>query len=252
MNVADDFKLLVPCGYGPTLAAKGTIGARPDIQIVGGRETCVRSKLPRTLDRLTFNFPRKFLQLNRQHEEFIQNFYHQGEFFVVTTTLRDWLTTRLPNALEIAPIDVRHHDGTRAAEIYFAVKVTRTIDCIDPKSSYRRWADRSPNPSQFSDNLTTYDLGPEVADEFANCDGGKYISYPYVGVVREVRLMESRIPADACLFRPAFWPEALILTSSFAEQLARQCAGGTLGYYFWTLSLSSPELDLGDLHKALR
>jgi hypothetical protein len=189
--------------------------------------------------------------ISKNWREFVQNFYHQDEFFVVTERLRDFLVDRLPNSLEIADIDIRHHDGSLPQHAYFAVKVTRTIDCVDAqKSVWTHWSSERPRP--FAEGITTYELGPEVAPEFANVDGYKYVSYPHWNHAHKVHLIESNIPPDAQLFRPAFWPSALIVTSEFATELERQCQGGSSGYYFWTLPLDSPNKEYNDLLRVLR
>jgi Immunity protein family (Imm11) len=145
MITSSDFRLMVQSGFGLSLKGNGPIGARPDISIVNGSFDCARYALPRSLDRLTFTFP-VFVEGNGRRREIIQNFYYMNDFFVVATDLRDFLVGRLPNALDVARVHVRHQDGTPASDTFFAVKVTRTIDCIDAHSSlHKSWPDE-PKP----------------------------------------------------------------------------------------------------------
>jgi hypothetical protein len=240
---------MVQSGYGWGLKGSGPIGARPDIGIVNGSFDCARHVLPRNLDRLTFTFP-VLVETNGRSKEIVQNFYFLNDFFVVATDLRDFLVARLPNALEVARIDVRHQDGASPKETYFAVKVIRTIDCIDAQGSlHKNWPDEL---RPFAEQITSYELGPEVADEFANVDGSRYASYPYFRGVQKLRLKEDLIPSNAHLFRPTLWPGHLLISAAFAEGLEQRCSGGSKGYYFWTLPLDNPSQEYDKLLHALR
>jgi uncharacterized protein DUF1629 len=173
-------------------------------------------------------------------QEIVQNFYHQGEYFVVTTSILDFLLENIPSGLDIAEVDVRHDDGRVASEKYFAVKVVRTIDCVDPSASLANISVLSNQVVPFEQAMVSFDLDEKAAAEFANVEGRKYVSYPHWHSVKKLELVESRIPRDAVLFQPALWPNHMLVTPFFAEKLERRCAGGARAYYFWTLGLAAP------------
>jgi hypothetical protein len=249
MRPAGDFRLMAR-GYAHDLKVSGPIGARPDTRIVNGLFECARVTLPRRLDRMTFSFPTAPIGPKGSSVELVQNFYYLDGFFVVTAQLRDFFVARLPNAIEVARVQMHHSNGTPADDAYFAIKVTKTIDCIDAQRSlHKSWPDEA---RPFAEKITSYELGPEVADEFANVGGSRYASYPNFRGVQKLYLREELIPSDAHLFRPAVWPGHLLISASFAEALEERCTGGTKGYYFWALSLDNPSKEYDELLHALR
>jgi hypothetical protein len=251
--VGSSLKLLVPCGYGVELKVAGPVGVRPDTRIVAHRDWCERVRLPQSLDRMTFTFPRSPHPLPAyDNKELIQNFYHHGEFFVVTAPLLDFLRKAIPGGLESVPIDVRHDDGRPAEEPYFAAKVVRTIDCIDRKASRAMVNFSSKDTVPFDQAIVSLDLGEAAAVEFANADGGKYASFPNWYNATKVQLIEERIPPDVAAFQPALWPNHVLTAQWFARDLEDRCRGGTRGYYFWTLDLANPSAGHRELMQALR
>src|SRR5260370_2884729 len=128
-----EFRLLGPSHYGATLNVAGPLGMRPDTEMVESTQRCERIGLPQSLSRLTFTFRRASHPWPAYDKrEIVQNFYHQGEYFVVTSSILDFLRENIPSDLDIAEVDVRHDDGRAASERYFAVKAVRIIDCVDP------------------------------------------------------------------------------------------------------------------------
>lgn len=251
--MSTDFKLFVPSGYGERLHVSGSLGARPDVELVGGESACRRSRLPGALSEMTFTFRRTSHPLPEYDRvEKIQNFYYYDDFFVVTKSLKDFFHDSTGGELAVLPVDVRHDDGTAAGEPYFAVKVTRTIDCMDLAASTARrsWLGSDLVPLETS--MISFSLRPEVAAEFANVDGDKYVSLPPRGRVHSIKLVDSRIPSDAVLFQPTLWPGHLIAASSFLEALAERCLGGTQGYYAWGLDLDDVDGSHQKLMHALR
>jgi hypothetical protein len=161
-------KLMVQCPYGNSLTVSGPIGARPDTRILGLRNPeCARSTLPSFLDGLLFTFPRI------RDREIVQNFYHHDDFFVGTRPILDFFQEHVPAGLEISAVTVRHDDGSASEEPYFAIKVTRTIDCIDPVNSF---AGRDAN-IPFPDMITQCELDATCAAEYANVGKTRYVSY---------------------------------------------------------------------------
>jgi hypothetical protein len=250
--MSNSFKLLVPCGYGSELKVAGPLGIRPDTRFVSLRQ-CERVGLPRSLDRSTFIFPRLPHAFPAYADkEIIQNFYHQGEYFVVTASLLEFLRKKIPDGLQTAPLDVRHDDGREADEPYFAAKIARTIDCIDRAASMAKINFMAKESVPFERAMVSFDLGEEAAREFANAEGAKYVSFPSWHEATMVRLMEERIPSNVAVFQPTFWPNHLLTTRSFADELESRCRGGTRGYYFWTLGLDNPSTEHNELMRSLR
>jgi len=247
-------KLLIPCGYGAELKAAGPLGVRPDAKFVSDWDWFGRAHLPRSLGRLTFTFRRAPHALPAfDNREIVQNFYHHGDYFIVTEALVEFLREVIPTGLEIVALDVRHDDGQAAAESYFAVKIVRTIDCIDRSASIMTTTYPEKKTATFEQAMVSFDLGEETAGEFANADGGKFVSFPTWHSATTVKLIEGRIPADAVAFQPAFWPNHLLVTQRFADELENRCrGGGTRGYYFWTLDLAKPSAAYGELFHMLR
>jgi hypothetical protein len=232
--MASNFKLLIPSSYGNYLDASGPIGARPDIRIVGARDECLPSRLPRWISGMTFTFRR----IPRYDQEVVQSLYHYGDFFIASESVKDFLIRSANGEAEAARVDVRHDDGKSAAEAYFAVKILRTIECIDLKKSMANQG-YGDAPVSFEENLVSLTLAPEIAAEFANVDGVKYVSCPNWYRSKSITLIESRIPADATVFQPALWPGHLIATSDFESELASRCSTVS-GCLPWMLDLSDP------------
>jgi hypothetical protein len=245
--------LLVPCGYGAELKAAGPLGTRPDVKFVSDWDWFARSHLPRSLGRMTFTFrrmPHVFPGLDNR--EIVQNFYHHGDYFIVTEPLVEFLRKAIPGGVETVAIDVRHDDDRAAGEPYFAAKIVRTVDCIDPSASMASFTWPEKKTMTFKQGMVAFDLGEEAAREFANVDGSRYVSFPNWHNATTVRLVEGRAPVDAVAFQPALWPGHLLVTQQFAEELQDCCRGGTPGYYFWTLDLAKPSADYSDLLRSLR
>ena len=251
--MSSSLKLLVPCGYGAELKAVGPLGMRPDAKFVSDWDWFGRAHLPRSLDGLTFTFRRVPHALpGLDNREIVQNFYHHGDYFIVTEALVEFLREAVPTGLETVALDVRHDHGQAAAEPYFAAKIVRTIDCIDRSASVMTTTYPEKKVRTFEQAMVSFDLGEEAAMEFANADGGKYVSFPTWHNATTVKLIEGNIPADAVAFQPAFWPNHLLVTQRFADELENRCRGGARGYYFWTLDLARPSAAYGELLHMLR
>lgn len=254
--MARDYQLLVPAAYGTRLKVTGTLGAIPDTDIVDGPSRCRRSTLPSSLDRLTFQVFDPPHPLWRPPPRAIQNFYHLGDFFLASGRPKDLLKRRLGGGLQVKEVDMRYQDGSRVPEPYFALKVVRTVDCIDPGRSFcsRRLPDGKEQMIPFTELTVSYSLHEQLVPEFANVEGGIYRSFPTSSLfdVAKVTLIDSAIPTDAALFQPAFWPAWLLVSPDFAESLAWACEGGTMGYYFWTLDLENVGRSHHELMHALR
>lgn len=242
-GAARDFQLLVPSHYGNSLAASGPIGARPDIRMVRAQDECAPSRLPRWVTDMKFTFRRMSHALpGLDGQEIVQNIYHYDDFFIASETIRNFLVRIAGGEAEAVRVDVRHDDGRSPREAYFAVKILRTIDCIDLTKSLvnRGHPAFREDIVTFEQDLTSLDLTPELASEFANVDGTKYVSCPRWQRAKSITLIESRIPADTTVFQPAFWPGHLIATEDFDSELASLCSGVSLGYCSWRLRLSDP------------
>ena len=226
------FKLFSAPLHPRPLTISGAVGAKPDTDLYPGGDTCRRSELPVHLRHLTFT------SCEMGTEDTLKNFYHLGEFFIVSESMRSFLVSKLGEIFRAERVDIRHRSGKLPDEPYFAVKVIRTIDCVDPDSSFKVVSFVTQALRSFSDSKTEYELTDSLKPEFANTDRGTYLSYPeYHYQIRTVRLIEDRIPADALLFRPKFWPGQLIIDTTFIEVLAAACRGGAMGYYFWAFDL---------------
>lgn len=255
LGPARDFQLLIPSPYGNSLAVSGPIGARPDIRMVGAQDECAPSRLPRWVTDVQFTFRRMSHPLpGLDGQEIVQNIYHYDDFFIASETIRNFLVRISGGEAEAVRVDVRHDDGRSPGESYFAVKILRTIDCIDlAKSMARRgYAGLNEHSVPFDQDLTSLSLTSELAPEFANVDGAKYVSCPRWQRARSITLIESRIPADTTVFQPAFWPGHLIATEDFDSELATLCSGVSLGYCSWRLPLSDPRGAHMELMRDLR
>lgn len=248
------FKLLVPASYGNKLKISGPLGATPDIGMVGGQDRCARSTLPSLLDQWTFQVIPSSNEVYKPPPTAILTFYHLGDFFVVSDRMRDLLDRRLgKDALQVQAIDMRYQDGSRVPQPYFALKVVHTIDCIDAAQSFCTRSFMSDEHTvPFAEMMDSYTLAESLAPEFSNAAGGTYRSFPPFHRVGKVGLIDSAIPSDAALFRPAFWPACLLVHKSFAETLSWACEGGAMGYYFWTLDLENVSRSYRELMHALQ
>lgn len=243
LGPARDFQLLIPSSYGNTLKASGPVGPRPDIRLVGAQDECAPSSLPRWVAEMKFTFRRMSHPLPEMDgQEIVQNVYHYDDFFIASETIRNFLVRIAGGEAEVARVDVRHDDGRSPREAYFAVKILRTIDCIDLTRSManRGYVGLNEDLVPFEQDLTSLHLTSELASEFANVDGAKYVSCPRWQRAKSITLIESRIPADTTVFRPALWPGHLIATKDFDSELASLCSGVSLGYCSWRLPLSDP------------
>lgn len=243
LGPARDFQLLIPSSYGNSLVASGPTDARPDIRMVRAWDEYAPSRLPRWIADMKFTFRRMSHPLpGLDGQEIVQNIYHYDDFFIASEMVKDFLVRIAAGEAEAVRVDVRHDDGRSAGEAYFAVKILRTIDCIDLTKSM---ANRG-HPSfredlvPFEQDLISLNLTSELAPEFANVDGVKYVSCPPWQRAKSITLIESRIPADTAVFQPAFWPGHLIATEEFDSELASLCSGVSLGYCSWRLPLSDP------------
>lgn len=245
------FKLLVPAWYGSKLSVSGKIGPMPDTSILGGYGHCVRSRLPSFLDSLVFTF-----RTPHPYPEVVQNFYWFSDFFIVSHTMKEFMLDVLPKAdVEVREVCVQHGDGTPAAEPYFALKIIKMIDCIDPVLSTGLIAPFSSSKElkPFSELTTIYELEAGLTAEFANRDGTHYVSYPQTcNQIQNVHLNEGEIPRGLSLFQPAFWPGFLIVEVDFGRVLESHCTGGSRGYYFWMLNLKGANQSHRELMHALR
>ena len=228
------YKLMVPSDR-PNIKVSGRIGIVPDVEIVGGWYRCARSTLPSSLSRLTFQvFFQPLGPYKPPPPTTIQNFYHLDDFFVVSRQMKEFIESRLCGGVETQAIDMRYRDGNPVPEPYFALKIVRTIDCIDPQQSlFHDYGIGKDVP--FSERTATYELNDALAPEFANAGARQYRSFPPLRHTTKLHLVESAIPSDALLFTPAFWPGQLLVSIEFAKELANACTGGTPGYYFWTI-----------------
>jgi hypothetical protein len=239
------FQVLVPCPYGFRPDISGPIVAAPGITAFGTDVRCVRWHLPKSIGRLLHIFPKK---PPGSAGDVVRNFFHMDDYFVVDDSLKDFFVEQLSTDVEVAAIDMRHHDGRPAGEPYFAVKVVRTIECV---ASDRSLAVYKGELFPFAQRVANFELAKELAAEFANAGDSRYVAYPHFGISRELHLNEERIPPGTSLFQPTYWPGALIVTPEFAKQLGERCDGGG-GYDFWTLDQGNVGKAYFDLSWALR
>jgi hypothetical protein len=250
------FKLMVPNyesmapphGYARRFRLEGAIGGTPDTKLIAV-DRCHRSTLPPFLDSLVFNFV-------REHPEFpirVQNFYHLGDFFVVSDTLKTFLQTRAGCAFEARAIRTKHPEN-KETERFWAMKVATQVDCILPDQSF---AGRSfdlqgvGDGQSFSDLAIEIKLSADIAPYFANRGTDTYYAYPALGV-GPVSVDFSSVPRGVKLFQPLYWPSFLVIDSSFSNELEKQCSGGALGYYFWTLGFDDVSKEYQETMHALR
>jgi hypothetical protein len=242
------FKLLVPSNS-PGIGISGRVGSVPDTGILSGaNHGCARSCLPRYIDDLIFTAAPKELR----------NFYiaqeSSGYFFIVSHGLKEFLRQKFSSCdIEIASVRLRHKNGTSVEEPYFAIKILKTIDCIDAENSIGRQAIWGDDRLPFNKCTVSYELGESVAADFANVDQTKYVSYPSsTSQIFNVSLRHSVIAPQDYLFYPKLWPGFLVIDETFGRALEQLCFGGNPGYYFWMLDLNNVCESHNQLQIALR
>jgi hypothetical protein len=242
-----NFKLLVPCGFPSSYRIEGAVGATPDVELIGLREKCRRSTLPPFLANLVFHFP----TIPQAGSDNLQNFFHLGDFFVVSDAIRKFLEQRSGCEFEVSRLRTKHGQAEITAP-YWAMKVKTRIDCVEPDQSFSAQSSWSTEPAKpFSDLSVDVKLADDVAPYFANKDSNSYRVYPSSGIER-VSMKLSSVASGVKLFEPMYWPHYLVVEESFAVELAKQCQGGVLGYYFWTLRLDNVSSDFNQLMHDLR
>lgn len=164
----------------------------------------------------------------------------------MTEEIKAFFEKRLAGYFESAPVRLTKGEDGPVMPGYSAIKITRTIDCVDPDRSYAtHYVGAKPTQQSFSELTYRCELADELVHEFANAPGSRYVSYPFLYWVKNIHILAERIPPDATIFQPAFWPGVLLARNDFAEELAQRCSGGTPGYYFWTI-------DTGDVSGSYR
>ena len=123
MKRTRNFCLMVPCGHWTPYRIEGAIGGTPDIKLINQSERCCRYTLPPFLDELVFHF----VESPSSHIS-MQNFYHLGDFFVVSNTLKEFLVAEAGCHFECKPIKTEHPRGG-LHEPYWAIKVASRYDC---------------------------------------------------------------------------------------------------------------------------
>jgi hypothetical protein len=229
---------MVAGSYCSKLRVCGKLGPEPDTSLVDGHESCRRSKLPQGIAEMVFTFPR----YDPRSQDEVLNFFFQRDFFVVSQSMKAFMLSWVDEAdFEVRQVQVRHDTGEPADEPYFALKLIRTVDCIDADKSMtlgRLGSKSSIGP--FSARMVEYGLDASLVREFATTDDGRYVSYPNL-FTQSVQLKEGSIGDDAVLVQPAWWPGKLLIEAEFAQVLKRRCSGGSPGYYFWLLDLEDVE-----------
>lgn len=241
------YRLLVPCGHPTPYRLEGAVGATPDVRLLRLQERCWRSTLPPFLDNIVFHF----VQVPQTETVRVQNFFHLGDFFVVSDTMKEFLESRAGCEFDVKEIRTKHPKGNIAGR-YWAMKVKTRIDCVEPDKSFARrpsWS--SEPPKSFRDVAMEVELSDEVAPYFANQGSHTYVAYPDSGVER-VSLNLRLVPSGLKLFEPMYWPQYLVVEDTFAGELERQCKGAAMGYYFWTLGFEDVSNEFASLLHALR
>jgi hypothetical protein len=242
------FRLVVSPSF-PRVAISGCTGVRPDTDSLRISHTCKRSKLPRNLSTFVFT-------ADKHHPpgERLANFYHMGEFFLVSSEMLRFLIDTFSDELEYAPADLRRSNGTKQEELYFAAKITRVIDAIDPQRSFvKKQKGAKEEEASFLASMISIPLSKECEGEFSNDGVGQYKSYPnsLLQTLR-VEMKSSANTTGAKMFEPRFWPGNLLVEDSFARKLNNLCSGGAMGYYFWELDLADVRRSWFDTSMALR
>ena len=224
----------------------GTMGSAPDTRLFGIFEPCRRMTLPPFVSDLV-------LELGHQtpHSKIeLQNFYHLGDFFVVSAAMKQFLEQHSGSVFESGRISVKQ-PGQELHKHFWAVKVQTRIDCINPVQSFARSPTSAPPAKSFSSLMRKLKLTDDLAAYYSNAPDNGYWSYPQWGV-ESVDVKVDAIPHDVYLFEPMFWPGYLVIEESFAKRLADECTGGSPGYYFWTVGLSNVEREQSALAQHLR
>jgi hypothetical protein len=246
MDSQHKFRVLVPSGHHEHVQVSGKIGATPDTAILGTRYGfCRRSRLPSYLNDLTFAYSPPQPAVG-EWPDTVPNFFCFDDFFV-RDDIKSFFANRMPGDFEWGPVHLTKGPDGPFLPDYGALKIIRTIDCVDPDNSYAEdfvGAGRAPLP--FSRRTVRYELAESLAYEFANAEGNKYISYPSLYSVKNIRIIAAKVPHGSLLFQPACWPSILFIREDFARALEQKCAGGTMGYYFWTLDIDDVS---GSYHK---
>ncbi len=86
---------------------------------------------------------------------------------------------------------------------------------------------------------------------FANKGADTYFAYPGYGV-QNVSMDFANVPSGVRLFEPMYCPQFLAIEKGFDIKFERQCTGGTIGYYFWTVSLDNVSNELFKTMQDLR
>jgi len=240
------FKLMVPCGHSTPYRIEGAIGGTPDVTLIRLNEMCCRFTLPPFLENLAFNFvaiPGYGVR--------VQNFYHLGDFFVVSNSFKEFLESRAGCKFESRAIKTKHPNDEKT-EQYWAMKITTRIDCLLPDHSFAKRTSWSSEPAQsFSDLALEISLSKDVSPFFANKGSETYFAYPSSGV-QNVSMDFSSVPEGVKLFEPLYWPQFLVIDTAFSGELEGQCRGGFWGYYFWTLGFDDVSNEFGKTMQDLR
>jgi hypothetical protein len=241
------FELLVPCGHPTPYRIEGAVGGTPDIALLRSSESCWRATLPPFLENLTFHFA----GVPRYENARVQSFYHLGAFFVVSDSVKSFIEKHAGCDFQVERIRTKHPENA-AIEPYWAMKVRTTIDCIVPDQSHAKRPSWSSEPPQtFAELAMEVKLSGDVSPFFANKGVDTYFAYPSTGV-QDVSMNFSNVPSGTKLFQPTYWPQYLVVDKAFSKDLERQCRGGTLGYYFWTLPFQDVSNQYGKTMQALR
>ena len=223
------FKLMVPCGYSSGYRLEGTIGGTPDVRLTRADESCCRFTLPPFLDSLVFNFVD-----SSGYGVRVQNFYHLGDFFVVSDPLKKFLEVHAGCAFEAKKIRTKHAHGENT-EQFWAMKVMTRVDYLLPDQSFAKRPFWSPEAAQpFKDLAFEVKLSADISRNFANRGSDTYYAYPSFGV-GSVSMDFSSVAPGVKIFEPLYWPQFLVIDRGFSDALESQCRGGISGYYFWTL-----------------
>jgi hypothetical protein len=239
------FKLMLPSGHPTPYRLEGSVGTIPDAGLLGQSVRCMRSTLPPFLDNLVFNFVEiPGFGVN------VQNFYHLGDFFVVSNTLKRFLEDYAGCMFETKPIRTSHPTD-EVTEQFWAMKVMTRLDCVVPDRSFAKewsWVPESKKP--FRDLAHEVKLLADIAPYFANKGPSTYYSYPDYNI-EDVSMDFSSVPKSVKLFEPLYWPRYLVVDDIFASQLDQRC-GTAPGYYFWTFGFNGVDKEYQDLMHALR
>jgi hypothetical protein len=235
-----------PCGHPAPYRLEGAIGGTPDVGLLREYERCRRSTLPPFLDGLVFHF----VHVSDRCVS-MQNFYHLGDFFVVSNSIKEFLERHAGCIFEARVIQTKHPQAVEH-EQYWVMKVATRVDCLLPDQSFRTqpsWI--SEPPPSFRERSLEIELASDVAPCFANKGSSTYFSYPGSGV-GSVSMDFSSVPEGIRLFEPLHWPHFLVIDALFARELERQCKGGADGYYFWILGFDDVTAEYNSLLHSLR